>query len=31
VEVDRITKLPLEELATCDHCSRLLLRPQQLA
>ena len=30
VEVDRIAKLDRETLATCDHCGRILLRPDQL-
>jgi len=29
VEVDRISKLSIEALSTCDHCGRILLRPDQ--
>jgi len=30
VEVDRMSKLPIGELSTCDHCGRILLRADQL-
>jgi len=30
VEVDRIRRLPLDEVPTCENCGRLLLRPNQL-
>ena len=30
VEVDRMSKLPPQEMATCEHCGRILLRAEQL-
>lgn len=30
VEVDRMSKLDVQDLSTCDHCGRILLRPDQL-
>jgi len=31
VELDRLKKMPLEDIALCEQCGRLLLRPEQLS
>jgi predicted nucleic acid-binding Zn-ribbon protein len=30
VELDRLKRMPIDELALCEQCSRILLRPEQL-
>jgi predicted nucleic acid-binding Zn-ribbon protein len=30
VELDKLKKMPIEEIAICEQCSRILLRPEQL-